>query len=79
MLVCTFKLNITMIIKRTLQNLNKQNETILSDRKLFMPGINNIINEKLQKMLLKGILDARTICTKFNFLYSEAAREHKRL
>lgn len=61
MLVCTFKLNITMIIKRTLQNLNKQNETILSDRKLFMPGINNIINEKLQKMLLKGILDARTI------------------
>ena len=61
MLVCTFKLNINMIIKRTLQNLNKQNETILSDRKRFMQGINNIINEKLQKIFLKGILDARTI------------------
>jgi len=68
-----------MIIKRTLQNLNKQNKTILSDRKRFMQGINNIINEKLQKILLKGILDARTICTKFSFLYSEAGRENKRL
>lgn len=65
-----------MIIKRTLQSLNKQNETILRDRKRF---IIIIINEKLQKMLLKGILDARTICTKFSFLYSEAGRKHKRL